>query len=121
MHNGYYRTYGGYRDWAGNYIKKTPDTHGYSYDPYVVYKNKQEYEHSVYSDRLFQWDSQKHDSLCKKHFGNQSSYWNNRSNDKIEAFLRDYFDKPNIKLVGVMQGCNVSSGYPYWIFMYDEN
>lgn len=108
-----------YVDWQGNPVKNTPSKAPYSYDAYVIHKEKQEYQHVVYSDRLRQWDSKKHDDLCFKHFGNTNQYWDNRKREKIEAFLQDYYGVYNLKLVGVMKGCNVSSGYPYWIFFFD--
>ncbi|MHB8871602.1 MAG: hypothetical protein ACYC5G_04065 [Candidatus Doudnabacteria bacterium] len=108
-----------YRDWDGNETERTPDEYRYSYDPYVQYKKKDEYQHTVYSDRLFQWDCKKHDDLCQKHFGNRGQYWDNRPIDKIESFLRDYYNKQDLVLVGKMEGCNVSNGYPYWILMFD--
>lgn len=108
-----------YRDWDGNPVDRTPNEYRYSYDPYVQYKKKDEYQHVVYSDRLLQWDYDKHNRLCEKHFGNSGQYWNDRSIKDIESFLRDWYDKPELELVGKMEGCNVSNGYPYWIFMFD--
>ena len=110
-----------YTDWNGNPVERTPDEYRYSYDAYVIKKIKDDYEDCVYSDRLRQWDWDKHKELVKKHFGNEGQLWHNREFSKIEAFLRDFFDLPNLTLVGVMEGCNVSNGYPYWIFMFDRN
>lgn len=109
-----------YVDWEGNPVERTPDEYRYSYDPYVIEKRKDDFQHCIYSDRLLQWDFAKHDRLCEKHFGNKGQLWNNRSFDKIEAFLRDWHENPNLRLVGVMEGCNVSNGFPYWVFMYDD-
>ena len=106
-------------DWNGNPIERTTNEYPYSYDAYVVIKKSDEYKHVVYSDRLLQWNYDKHNMLCKKHFGNDGQYWNDRSEKQIEAFLRDYYEKPDLMLVGIMTGCNVSNGYPYWIFMFD--
>ena len=108
-----------YKDWDGNPVKRTRDEYRYSYDAYVVSKKADKYEHAVYSDRLYQWDSKKHDKFCEKHFGNQGQYWDGRGFKQIEAFLRDYYNKPELELVGIMTGCNVSSGYPYWVFKYN--
>lgn len=108
-----------YVDWNGNPVKRTPDKYRYSYDAYVQHKIADEYQHAVYSDRLWEWDSKKHDEFCEKHFGNKGQYWSGRGAEKIEAFLRDYYNKPDLKLIGIMEGCNVSSGYPYWVFMFN--
>jgi hypothetical protein len=112
--------YSGYSDWNGKPIERTPDEYPYSYDAYVITKAKNDYQDTFYSDILLQWDYKKHNELCKKHFGDESQYWSNRSTEKIEAFLQDYSNNPTLKLVGIMTGCNVSNGYPYWIFMYDN-
>ena len=116
---GYIIRHSMYNDWNGKPVKRTPDKYRYSYDAYVVSKKADEYQYAVYSDRLLQWDWDKHNRLCKKHFGNEGQYWDNRSEEKIEAFLRDYYENPELQLVGIMTGCNVSNGYPYWIFMFD--
>lgn len=110
-----------YVGWDGREVEKTPDKYRYSYDAYVTHKFKDEYEDAVYSDRLWQWDPKKHDSLCQEHFGNQGQYWDGRSPEKIEAFLRDYNNNPKLTLVGIMTGANASSGFPYWVFMFDNN
>jgi hypothetical protein len=39
-------------------------------DPSCIYDNGIKGNQTVYSDRLFQWDSKKHDTLCRKYFGN---------------------------------------------------
>jgi hypothetical protein len=108
-----------FEDWMGNKVERDRYDYPYSYDAYVIMKEKDEYKSAIYSDRLLQWDYKKHNILCKKYFGNEGQYWNDREPEKIEAFLRDFHDDQNIKLVGIMKGCNVSNGYPYWIFMID--
>lgn len=72
-------------------------------------------EETVYSDRLRQWDGKKHDSLCKKHFGNEAQYWGGRSPESIEAFLCDYYGK-KILLCKIEELENSNDGYPYWRF-----
>lgn len=116
---GFYST-SPYVDWNDKPVERTPDKFRYSYDAYVIYKKSEEYNQTVYSDRLHQWDYEKYNRLSEKHFGNQGQYWNNRDTDKIEAFLRDYYDKPELELIGIMEGCNASSGFPYWIFFFNS-
>lgn len=117
-HNGmvWYGSGHGYRDEHGKPIKRTPITHPYSYDGFVTYKvhDDTEANNTIYTDRLLQWDWDKHNELCKKHFGNEGQYWSERSPDKIEAFLRDWCDDPELILVRVMQYCNQATGYPLW-------
>ena len=108
-------------DLDGNEIKRNPFTHPYSYDEYVIWKdenfNKEKYS-AVYSDRLYQWDYEKYNKCCQEVFKNQGQRFNQRDPKEIEKFLSMYFDE-RIKLTAIMQGCNQSSGFPYWIFLYE--
>lgn len=68
-----------------------------------------------YSDRIRQWDWKKAEAArdtataqlpetsCAAH---------------IEAYLRAFFDDPDLKLVHVMAGFNVSNGYDYQVYGY---
>jgi len=105
-----------YVDERGNPVKRTKRTHPYSYDGFVTWQIDGEPNHSVYSDQLLMWDYNKHNKLCKKYFGNEGQCWRERSPKKIEAFLRDWFEVPSLKLIRVMEHCNVSSGFPLWSF-----
>lgn len=109
-------------DLDGNEIKRNPFSHPYNYDEYVIWKdenfNKEKYG-AVYSDRLYQWDWEKYNRCCQEVFENQGQQFYQREPKEIERFLSMYFDK-EIKLTAVMQGCNQSSGFPYWIFLYEE-
>lgn len=73
---------------------------------------------TVYSDRLYQWNSKKHDMLCMKHFGNTGQYWGNRDPEKIELFLRDYCNDSSIVLCRIEEHENKSNGYPLWRIDY---
>lgn len=76
-------------------------------------------KHHVYSDRLYQWNPKKYNELRKKHFNDIAQLWDNSDIEKIEDFLSDYFEK-KVKLLKVLRGENQSTGYPYWVFGYDE-
>lgn len=110
-------------DEHGHRVERSKAEYPYSYDAFVTWRGlaNEELNGSVYSDRLYQWDWEKHNALCNKHFGNQGQRWSERQPDKIEAFLRDYLDDPELVLGLVMEGCNVSSGYPYWYFGYKSS
>lgn len=97
----------------------------HSYDGFIISCEDYQYidrlinpNSTVYSDRLFQWDPEKHDGLCLKYFGNTRQYWDNRSPELIEQYLRDYTNKPELILGRITQETNQSSGYPYWRFDY---
>jgi len=110
-------------DEFGNKVTKTKDKYPYSYDGHVTWRGmeNQHNQNTVWTDRLYQWDYEKYNNLCEKYFGNTSQYWNNREPEKVELFLQDYLEKPNLKLVLIMEYCNASSGYPLWRFIYIEN
>jgi hypothetical protein len=116
-------TIGGLVDEHGKQITRTPSTHPYSYDGFITHRlgKNEEANDTIYSDRLLQQDFKKHNELCKKHFGNEGQYWYDRTPEKIEAFLRDWCDAPKLKLVFVMEYCNVSNGYPTWRFDFNAN
>jgi hypothetical protein len=66
-----------------------------------------------YSDRLSQWDSIKYRaawSLNKKRF----EYY---SPEECSKFLTEYYGKP-IEATALVEGCNPSNGYEYYIFFY---
>ena len=105
----------------GKPVERDKHNWPYSYDPYVVWKGnyiKGENE-TVYSDRLMQWNYEKFNKCCKEVWDNEGQYFSGRSATEIERFLSLYFEK-EIELTVIMQGCNVSSGYPYWIFYFKD-
>jgi len=99
-------------------VERTKQEHPYSYDGFVTYRNgkNEEINNDVYSDRLLQWNYNKSRVLMQKYFGESGDYWSGRNPKKIQKFLSEYFDKPNLKLILIMEYCNVSSGYPVWRF-----
>lgn len=109
-----------YVDIDGNPVKRTKEDYPYSYDSFVVFKkdyNKNTND-AVYSDRLWQWDNKKYDECCMEVWGNKGQTFYGRKPKEIENFLSKYF-KENIKLTAIMEGCNVSNGFPIWTFFYE--
>lgn len=96
-------------------------THPYNYSPILQWQGKETPNASVYTDRLYTWDHELHDSLCQKHFGDKGQYWSDRSPEKIQDFLRERFDLPNLILCSVEEHCNASSGFPVWHLSYKGN
>jgi hypothetical protein len=111
-----------YCDIKGNPVRKTKYEYPYSYDEFVVWKNNYNKDKSslVYSDRLHQWNYEKYNRCCKEVWHNEGQYFSQRQPEDIEKFLSKYYDKP-IKLTLIMEGCNVSNGYPYWIFGFETD
>lgn len=109
-------------DEFNNPVKRTKSDYPYSYDGFVSWRG---YPNSVanatvYTDRLLHENWDKHDRLCQKHFGNEGQLWGQRDEKTIEAWLRDWFDDPELRLVFIMEYCNHSSGYPLWRFDFNS-
>lgn len=119
----YFGAVPGYVDEHNNPIERTPLTHPYTYDGFIIWcgGENNEANMTIYSDRLLRWDYDKHNRLCEKHFGNQGQYWSERDPEKIEAFIRDWCEDPELELIFVMQYCNQSTGYPIWRFDIKQN
>ena len=97
-------------------VSKTRYSHPYSYDPFLIFFNdraKKKANNTIYTDRLLQWDYEKHNELCEKHFGNRGERWDKRSPSDIEDFLIDYLGK-NVILVANIQYVHLGSGFPLW-------
>lgn len=46
-----------------------------------------------WSDRLWQRNPERFNGLCQKHFGNTyQTFYEDRSPEKIEAFLKEYYE-----------------------------
>lgn len=112
---------GGYVDLEGRPVKKTPQSNPYDYDDYVIWKGNfdREKSHAVYSDRLVQWDTEKYHKCWKEVFDGEGIFSANNNPSKINLFLNKYFGK-EVKLTAILQGCNVSSGFQYWVYYYEE-
>ena len=107
-----------YQEFIPGNQEKTKSEYPYSYDPYFIYFNEEakvEPTGTIYTDRMLHQDWDKHNELCRKHFGNEGQYWHDREHKKIQAFLSDWVGKPVI-LIANIQYCNISNGYPHWRF-----
>lgn len=109
-------------DEHGNPALKGKHEYPYTYDGFVLHRfgENEEANGTIYSDRLLQWDYEKHNKLCKKHFGDEGQYWDKRDPKLIEEFLRDWTGKPNLRIIFIMEYCNQATGYPCWRFDYGE-
>lgn len=110
----------GYVDLDGNPVKRTKEDYRYSYDFFVVWRQdyNQNTSDTVYSDRLWQWDSKKYNTCCMEVWGNKGQSFHGRKPKEIESFLNKYFGR-KVKLTAIMEGCNVSNGYPIWSFHFE--
>lgn len=98
---------------TGETIERTKHTDPYTYEPFTLWGSKTNSEQGVYSDRLYGW---KFNKCCNDVWGNSGQCFDSREPSDIEKFLQLYYNKPDLKLEWVVEGCNVSNGYPYWYF-----
>jgi hypothetical protein len=95
--------------------------HPYSYSEFFIYGDRQVIRskglEAVYSDRLQQWDYEKYERCCEEH----PKAWRRPVGDRaaMSAWMTAYMGKP-VDVVALAEGCNVSSGYPYWIVWFRE-
>ena len=110
-------------DEYGNPVEKSKEDYPYSYDGFITWRcgENKEVNDTAYSDRLYQEDCTKYNRLSKKYFGNEMQSFSSREPKQIEAFLAEWTDAPKLKLIFIMEYCNVSSGYPTWRFDYNTN
>lgn len=101
-------------------VTKTKQSYPYSYGEYVVHRggDYRTATNAVYSDRLYQWDSSKHEQACKDAFSQRSGSFSQQPFHEVQKYLSLYFGLDDLQLLLVCEGCNVSSGYPYWVFWY---
>lgn len=103
------------------YEFKSKYSHPYSYSPIIIFgeDNGKEQE-CVYSDRMFQWDYEKTEKLLMKYFGKPSQYFNDKDPAIVEKFLQERFGYHNLKLLMIVEWCNVATGYPLWSFHFTK-
>lgn len=105
----------------------TTQSHPYCYDPFTIWgmpHSNKACNGTVYTDRLDQWDSAKYARLAREHYRSGENCYERPfdthrcKGDLIEAFLRDWFEDPALKLLRVIEYCNPSSGYSTWRLDY---
>jgi hypothetical protein len=103
------------------YEYKSKFDYPYTYSPIIIFgEDTGKEQECVYSDRMFQWDYEKTEKLLIKYFGSPGQYFNDKDPAQIEKFLQERFDYPNLKLLMIVEWCNVSNGYPLWSFHFTK-
>lgn len=112
-----------YLDLDGKPIERTPETHPYSYQEFVVHKSQsfKKTDNMVYHDRLLQWNRKAFSDAVREVWPEmpESQMFYGKKPEDIERFLSLYFGE-EVNLTAVLQGCNVGNGFPYWVFAYTE-
>lgn len=112
-----------FTDLYGKPVERTPFSHPYSFDPYVIWKSEEFNINKIYSaeysDRMLDWDIHKFEKCSQEVFGNQKQYFDDRDPKDIEKFLIKYFEH-DLKLVAIEKCCYFPTGYPIWIFHFED-
>jgi hypothetical protein len=110
-----------YPHWANGGSIRPRDEYPYSYSFFITHGPVKKFEGvgigGAYSDRMSAWD---HDAwqnawaavAPKRHY-------NELSLDDLSRFLTAYHLKTT-KCLQVLEGCNVSNGYPLWYFVWEQ-
>lgn len=105
-------------DEYGNKVKRTKDKYPYSYDGFIIARllPNEERNNTLYTDRLYTRYKENWKLLLKKYFNETGDYFYQRNPNIIELFLKELLNKPDLKLMFIMEYCNASNGYPVWRF-----
>jgi hypothetical protein len=89
----------------------------YSYKAFMMWNEKVKGQIYItdYSDRMYQRDSEKYNKCSQIVFGNHGQLFDHRDPKLVEKFLSLYYDK-KVKLCWIEEHCNISNGYPLWLF-----
>lgn len=107
----------------GNPVERTPHTYPYNFDQHVIWISEKFKENKIYSatysDRMLEWDIEKFSRCSQEIFGDQKQCFDDRDPKDIENFLIKYFGH-KLNLVAIEKCCNLSTGYPIWIFHFED-
>lgn len=105
-------------DWVlPNRDNKTKQEAPYSYDPFYIWRDSTAGSYAIYSDRLAQNDLEKYRMAVQKAAPDKRFEYYTRA--EASKFMSAYTGK-KIQVTALAEGCNVSNGYPYWIFWCKE-
>ena len=107
-------------DMHGNPVACNPVTNPYNFDAYVVWRKgkNEEITHTLYSDRLIgEFTNEALSAAKKKNFKGQGDSFDGFKPKQIEGFLSELYKKP-VRMIILQKCCNLSSGYPIWIFQF---
>jgi hypothetical protein len=107
---------------SGGPITRTKHSHPYSYEPFYVYQLDGKLSEEMtkgrvcaYNDRMQQWDALKYERACKVLDSGAYSF-SNQSIEALTRFVQVYSEDDHAVFLGLIEGCNVGNGYPYWVF-----
>lgn len=107
-------------DWVSPHSKRTPEEYPYSFSAHYLWKSKDAKDlkgaSAVYSDRMSQWNRKKADMAFKSA---NVSFGNHLTQYQCNQIIDRYYDG-QYRCVACALDCNVSTGYPLYIFFLKE-
>jgi hypothetical protein len=92
-------------------------THPYNYSPFVHWSEPGfEKDPAEYDDRMQQWDRDKWEEARRTL---PSGRFEHQTSDALSVFLSAYWGK-KMRCTALVEGCNVSNGYPYFVFYHRD-
>lgn len=95
------------------------ESHPYSYSFHVIAGEVRKFEHPEftghYSDRIQQANYEKYRNALA--IAGVGGNWARASLKQASDFLSVYYGK-DLECVQILEGCNVSNGYPLWYFLW---
>jgi hypothetical protein len=107
------------RDGRKNYTK---DERPYGYSPFFTYGSHKSIEGAecCYSDRYDLWGDEKlKAALAAAGLRGLGGGWNGPDAKKIDRFVKAYHGE-QYNLVGIVEWCNASTGYPCWSIHFKD-
>jgi hypothetical protein len=104
--------------WVDPNNTRTKGEYPYSYSEFYLYggpAGRDASDEANYSDRLWQWDYNKTETLWKKHC--EGHRYDNVPMAKLTAFMSEWHGR-KVEVTALAEGCNPSNGYPYWIIWF---
>jgi hypothetical protein len=102
-----------YRWCSPNQKNRTKEEYPYGYSDHFLWGTPAEGDSAVYTDRLSQWDHDAFSRACRK----SSKSFRQYSKADADVFITEYYGRPT-SVSALSEGCNVSNGYPYWVFSF---
>jgi len=96
------------QDW-----NKTKAEAPYSYSEFYIFRTGKKHDDAFYSDRMHQWDAAAWERAWKK----VPRRFDQMSPSDASKWMTEYMGKP-VTVTALAEGCNASSGYPYWIVWF---
>ena len=104
-------------DWVDPRRRVTKAQSPYGYDSFYIWRDNLDDSHAEYSDRLMQHDYSKWKEAWETVPANKPMAKFTRKD--ASKFLSTFYGK-EIVATGLVEGCNISNGSPYWIFYFKD-